>query len=149
MSGGYNWPMESRLNVSTAGAWEEMYGYSRAVRTGSLVEVSGTTAVDEAGDVVGAGDMYAQARFVLRKIEKALIEAGAELSDVVRTRAFLADFSMFEDLARAHREVFADIRPAATAVEARLVRPDLLVEIEATAVVTGSRDEVERGEEMT
>lgn len=133
--------MTKRRNISSAGAWEDDYGYSRAVRIGNVVEVSGTTAVDETGSVVGAGDAYAQSRYIFRKIERALVEAGAGLSDVIRTRAFLADFSSFEELARAHREVFGSIRPAATAVEAGLVRHDLLVEIEATAIAADGDDD--------
>lgn len=111
-------------------------GYSRAVRVGPHVHVAGTTAVDASGTLIGPGDGYAQTAFILRKIEAALIEAGASMSQVVRTRMFVTDISRFEEFGRAHGEVFRDIRPASTMVEVRaLVDPGMLIEIEADAYV--------------
>jgi enamine deaminase RidA (YjgF/YER057c/UK114 family) len=126
----------TRRNISSGSAWEKTVGYSRAVRVGSLIEVAGTTAIDERGEVVGRGDPYLQAKFIFEKIGRALAEAGAGFENVIRTRMFVTDISCWEDVGRAHGEVFAAIRPAATLVQvASLVRDDLLVEIEATAVV--------------
>lgn len=111
-------------------------GYSRAVRVGKAVEVAGTTAVDETGQVIGANDPYEQTRFILEKIGKALASAGASMADVVRTRMFVTDISRWEEIARAHREVFAEIKPAATMVEiSRLIGPELIIEIEVTALI--------------
>jgi enamine deaminase RidA (YjgF/YER057c/UK114 family) len=126
----------TRRNISSGSTWEKTVGYSRAVRVGSLIEVAGTTAIDERGEVVGRGDPYLQAKFIFEKIGRALAEAGAGFENVIRTRMFVTDISRWEDVGRAHGEVFAAIRPAATLVQvASLVRDDLLVEIEATAVV--------------
>ena len=126
----------SRRNISSGAIWEETVGYSRAVRLGNQIEVAGTTAVDEDGQVVGPGDAYRQTQFILQKIEAALQAAGASMSDVIRTRMFVTDISQWEAIGRAHGEVFRDIRPAATMVEvSRLIDPELLVEIEAEAVV--------------
>ena len=127
--------MSKRINISTGTKWEDMFGYSRAVRVGNVIEVSGTTAVDENSEVVGAGDMYVQANYALKKIEKAIIEAGGQMSDVVRTRVYLSDLSRFEEVAKAHQEVFGEIRPASSAIEAKLIEAELLVEIEATAIL--------------
>ncbi len=128
--------MAARRNISSGTAWEAVAGYSRAVRTGNLVEVAGTTAVDEQGRVVGPGDLYAQTRFILSKIERALHEAGATLQDVVRTRMYVTNIQDWEAAGRAHGEVFGAIRPAATLVEvSALIQPELLIEIEASAVV--------------
>ena len=125
----------TRRNISSGTPWEKTVGYSRAVRVGNLIEVAGTTAVDERGEVVGVGDPYAQARYALAKIGRALSEAGAGFENVIRTRIFVTDISRWEEVGRAHGEVFRDIRPASTLVAvASLVRSDLLVEIEATAV---------------
>jgi enamine deaminase RidA (YjgF/YER057c/UK114 family) len=126
-----------RINVSSGTTWEETVGYSRAVRIGNLIEVAGTTAVDEHGNVVGRDDPYQQTRFILEKIEKALGAASASLKDVVRTRMFVTDIRQWGEIGRAHGEVFREIRPAASMVEVQaLIDPELLVEIEATAMVT-------------
>jgi enamine deaminase RidA (YjgF/YER057c/UK114 family) len=128
--------MNARLTISSGTRWEEVAGYSRAVRVGNVVEVAGTTAVDENGQVVGANDPYQQTRFILAKIEKALASAGASMKDVIRTRMFVTDISRWEEIARAHGEVFGEIKPASTMVEVnRLISPELLVEIEATALI--------------
>jgi enamine deaminase RidA (YjgF/YER057c/UK114 family) len=129
--------MNKRLNISSGTIWEDRVGYSRAVRLGQVIEVAGTTAVDEQGNVVGVNAPYEQARYCLAKIEKALGAAGGSLKDVVRTRMFVTDMALWEEIGRAHGECFRDIRPAATMVAVRaLIRPELLVEIEVTAIVT-------------
>ncbi len=128
--------MSSRQNISSGTKWEETVGYSRAVRVGNIVEVAGTTAVDEAGRVVGPGDPYEQARYIFQKIERALNAAGALMKDVVRTRMYITDMRRWEEIGRAHGEIFRDIRPAATMIEVKaLVQPELLVEIEVSAVI--------------
>jgi enamine deaminase RidA (YjgF/YER057c/UK114 family) len=128
--------MTERLNISSGAPWEDIAGYSRAVKLGNLIFIAGTAAVDENGDLVGAGDPYEQARFILGKIERALVAAGSGLQDVVRTVMYVTDISQWEQISKAHGEVFRDIRPAATMVEVRsLILPEMLVEIEATAVI--------------
>ncbi len=122
--------------ISSGTVWEKKFGYSRAVKVGNLIFVAGTTAVDENNEIVGKNDVYKQAVFIYKKIEKALHEAGAELKDVVRIRTFVTDISTWEEVAKAQGEVFENIRPAATLVEVNaLVNEDLLVEIEADAVI--------------
>jgi enamine deaminase RidA (YjgF/YER057c/UK114 family)/catechol 2,3-dioxygenase-like lactoylglutathione lyase family enzyme len=133
--------MVERINVSSGAKWENIVGYSRAVRIGNVIEVAGTTAVDAAGNVFAPGDPYAQTRFILGKIEKALHEAGATMNDVIRTRMYVVDITQWEDIGRAHGEVFRDIKPAATMVEVRaLISPELLVEIEVSVVIAEGRE---------
>ena len=128
--------MSKRLNISSGAKWEDVVGYSRAVRVGNVVEVAGTAAVDENGQVVGGNDPYQQTMFILSKIETALRQAGAALDDVVRTRIFVTDIAQWEAVGRAHGMYFKEIKPAATMVEVKaLISPELLVEIEATAVL--------------
>lgn len=127
-----------RENYSSGTPWEPIVGYSRAVRVGDHIYVTGTTATNEHAEIVGVGDMYAQTAQTLRNVVTALNALGANPSHVVRTRIYVTDISRWEDVARAHREVFGEIRPATTMVEvSRLINPDMLVEIEADAVRSG------------
>jgi enamine deaminase RidA (YjgF/YER057c/UK114 family) len=125
-----------RLNISSGSEWENLVGYSRAVRVGAVVEVAGTVAVDQDGNVAGADDPYLQTKFIIAKIERALREAGAELKDVVRTRIYVTNMDHWSEIARAHGEAFQDIKPASTMIEVKaLIAPEYLLEIEMTAIV--------------
>ncbi len=129
--------MNSRINISSGSPWEPVVGYSRVVKVNNHVFVSGTVATDEAGTIVGVGSYYEQTKFIFRKIEKYLKEAGATLNDVVRTRMFVVDISNWEEVGRAHAEFFKDVKPAATMVEiSRLIDDKCLIEIEVDAVIT-------------
>ncbi len=129
--------MTKRLNISSGAKWEDIVGYSRAVRVGNTFEVAGTTAVDENGETVGVNNPYEQTKFILAKIEKALIQAGASMKDVVRTRMFVTDISKWEEIGQAHGEFFREIKPAASMIEVKgLISPELLVEIEVTAIIS-------------
>jgi enamine deaminase RidA (YjgF/YER057c/UK114 family) len=127
--------MENRQNIATGTSWEAIVGYSRGVRIGSYIEISGTTAVDGA-TFVGEGDVYIQTKFILQKIEKAVIQLGASLQNVIRTRMYVTDISQWEAIAKAHSEVFDKIRPATSMVQvSKLIDDRMLIEIEATAIL--------------
>jgi enamine deaminase RidA (YjgF/YER057c/UK114 family) len=128
--------MSQRINISSGAPWEAIIGYSRAVRIGNIIEVTGTVAADENG-AVAVGDAYAQTQFIIKKIEKVLEQAGATLADVVRTRMFVTDISQWEAYGRAHGEFFGEIRPCTTMVEVtKLISPEYVIEIEATAILS-------------
>ena len=124
-----------RQNISSGAKWEDIVGYSRAVRVGNIIEVAGTTAVKD-GEVFGVGNMYVQTKCALEIIERALKEAGAGMENVVRTRTYVTDISRWEEAGKAHGEFFRNVKPASTMVEVSgLVSPEMLVEVEATAIL--------------
>jgi len=126
-----------RTNYSSGSKWEDIIGYSRAVKIGNVVEVTGTVALGEDGKVVGKDDAYAQTKFIYEKMEKVLQQAGAKMKDVVRVRMFVTDISKWQEYGRAHSEFFREIKPCNTMVEVKaLIEPDYLIEIEATAIIT-------------
>ena len=126
-----------RTNYSSGAKWEDIVGYSRAVKVGNIIEVTGTVAVDENSLLVCKDNAYGQTKFIIEKIEKVLHRAGASLKDVVRTRMFVTDISRWEEYGKAHGEVFKEIRPCTSMIEVKgLIAPEFLIEIEATAIVT-------------
>jgi enamine deaminase RidA (YjgF/YER057c/UK114 family) len=127
----------NRTNYSSGAAWEEIVGYSRAVRVGNIVEVTGTVALDENNNAVGADDAYEQTKFIIQKISRILEKAGSSLKDVIRTRMFVTDISRWQEYGRAHGEFFKQIRPCTSMIEVKgLIGPEYLIEIEATAVIS-------------
>jgi len=127
--------MKKRINIPAGTIWEDIVGYSRAVKVGNIIEVSGTAAVDN-GKIVGKGDAYTQTKFILEKIKKTLESLGSGMKDVVRTRIYVTDISKWEEIGKAHGEFFQNIKPATTMVEVKsLIDPDMIVEIEATAII--------------
>ncbi len=127
--------MKKRISIPAGTIWEDVVGYSRAVKVGDVIEVSGTAAVDN-GKIVGKGDAYAQTKFILEKIKKTLESLGSAMKDVVRTRIYVTDISKWEEIGKAHGEYFKDIKPATAMVEVKsLIDPEMIVEIEATAII--------------
>jgi enamine deaminase RidA (YjgF/YER057c/UK114 family) len=125
-----------RINYSSGAKWEEIVGYSRAVKIGNVIEVTGTVAVDDNNELIGGNNAYAQTKFIIEKIEAVLQRAGASLKDVVRTRMFVTDISRWEEYGKAHGEFFSNIRPCTSMIEVKgLIAPEYLIEIEATAVI--------------
>lgn len=128
--------MSRRINYSSGSKWEDIVGYSRAVKVGNIIEVTGTVASGDDGNVVGKNDAYEQTKFIYQKIEAVLQRAGATMKDVVRVRMFVTDISRWKEYGKAHSEFFRDIKPCNTMVEvSALIEPDYLIEIEATAII--------------
>jgi len=128
--------MSSRINYASGSKWEDIVGYSRAVKIGNIIEITGTVANDEQGEIVGLNDAYEQTKFIYQRIEKILSTAGASMKDVVRVRMFVTDIKRWEEYGRAHSEFFKDIKPCNTMVEvSALIEPGYLIEIEATAIL--------------
>ena len=126
----------NRVNYSSGARWENIVGYSRAVRVGNVIEVSGTTAIDENNNIIGENNVYIQTKFIIQKIEAALLQAGATLNDVVRTRMYVTDIANWEEVGRAHGEYFSQIKPCTSMIEVKaLIAPQFLIEIEAVAIL--------------
>lgn len=131
--------MSERINYRSGAVWEDLVGYSRAVKVGNCIEIAGTTAFVN-GELVGKNDLYLQCKCIFEKIEQVLLQAGSSLTDVVRTRTFVNDISRWEEFAKAHAEYFANIRPAASLIEVKgFIDPEMLVEIEVTAIISGAK----------
>lgn len=131
--------MSERINYRSGAVWEDLVGYSRAVKVGNCIEIAGTTAFVN-GELVGKNDLYLQCKCIFEKIEQVLLEAGSSLTDVVRTRTFVTDISRWEEFAKAHAEYFANILPAASLIEVKgFIDPEMLVEIEVTAIISGAK----------
>jgi enamine deaminase RidA (YjgF/YER057c/UK114 family) len=125
-----------RKTVGSGAVWEDIVGYSRAVRIDNFIEVAGTTAVDENGHIIGVNDAYIQTNYILHKIENAILKLGGTRRDIIRTRIYTTDINLWEDIGRAHNEFFRDIKPALTMLEvSALIKPEMLVEIEITAFI--------------
>ena len=125
-----------RKTVGSGAVWEDIVGYSRAVRIDNFIEVAGTTAVDENGQIIGVNDAYIQTNYILHKIENAILKLGGTRRDIIRTRIYTTDINLWEDIGRAHNEFFRDIKPALTMLEvSALIKPEMLVEIEITAFI--------------
>lgn len=131
--------MSERINYRSGAVWEDLVGYSRAVKVGNCIEIAGTTAFVN-GELVGKNDLYLQCKCIFEKIEQVLLQVGSSLTDVVRTRTFVTDISRWEEFAKAHAEYFANIRPAASLIEVKgFIDPEMLVEIEVTAIISGAK----------
>jgi Putative translation initiation inhibitor, yjgF family len=129
--------MTKRINLSSGAKWEDIIGYSRAVKVGNIIEVSGTAAVDKNSEIVGLNNPYEQTKFILSKIESSLQSLGSSMKDVIRTRIFVVNINQWEEIGKAHGEVFHEIKPVTSMVEVKsLIEPELLVEIEATAILS-------------
>lgn len=132
----YRSSMSRRINYSSGAKWEDIVGYSRAVKIGNIIEVTGTVAVDDNSNLVGGNNAYEQTKFIIQKIEKILQSAGASLKDVVRTRMFVTDISRWEEYGKAHGEFFRDIKPCTSMIEVKgLIEAEYLIEIEATVIL--------------
>jgi enamine deaminase RidA (YjgF/YER057c/UK114 family) len=126
-----------RINITSGAKWEDIVGYSRAVKIGNTIEISGTVATDNSGETVGIGDEFVQTKFILLKLQNTLEQLGAKLEDVVRTRIFVTNINNWEKVGKAHGEIFGTIKPTTSMVEvSKLISPDYLVEIEATAILS-------------